>query len=165
MTRNSRSKLLVLTVLVTLFTVGIGGAAYGYWKAGGTGTGTGTTSTTVAVSLGGGTPTSSLYPGAQTNVVLTATNSNDEYIHISSLGLNTAQGTGGYSVDAGHSGCSVAALTYTAQTNGGTGWNVPAKAGAVDGSLAITLTNALAMSASAANACQGATFTVYLAAS
>ena len=37
-------------------------------------------------------------------------------------------------------------------------------AAAVDGSLAITLPTALAMSTSAANACQGATFTVYLVA-
>jgi hypothetical protein len=41
---------------------------------------------------------------------------------------------------------------------------VPAKSGAVNGVLPITLTSALAMSLSAVNACQGATFTVYLTA-
>ena len=68
-------------------------------------------------------------------------------------------------MDGGHSGCSVATLSYTTQTNGGAGWTVPARVGIVDGTLAITLSNALSMGAGAASACQGATFTVYLAAS
>ena len=40
------------------------------------------------------------------------------------------------------------------------GWDVPA-----NGSLAIDLTGALAMSSAAVDACQGASFTVYLTAS
>jgi hypothetical protein len=55
-------------------------------------------------------------------------------------------------------------LSFTTQTNLGAGWTVPGKVGAVNGSLSITLTAALAMSTAAANACQGATFTVFLAA-
>ena len=49
--------------------------------------------------------------------------------------------------------------------NGSSGWDVPAKVGAVNGTLLVTLSNALSMAASAADACQGATFTVYLVAS
>ncbi|MEO7720347.1 MAG: hypothetical protein ABIS08_00360 [Pseudolysinimonas sp.] len=164
MPRLRHPKLMGLIALITVLTLGIGGAAYGYWRATGAGTGTGSTGTTVAVTLGPGTPSSSLYPGGQASVVLTVTNTNDSNVHISTLSLNTAQGTGGFSVDAGHAGCSVAALTFSTQSNGGAGWSVPARVGAVNGTLAITLTNALAMSTSAADACQGATFTVYLAA-
>lgn len=78
--------------------------------------------------------------------------------------LDTSQGTGGLAVDTSHSGCGLATLSFTTQTNGGVGWTIPAKVGAVDGTLPITLANALAMSTSAANACQGASFTVYLVA-
>ena len=60
-------------------------------------------------------------------------------------------------VDAAHPGCAVSTLGFTTQTNGGAGWTV-----AGHGSLPVTLAGALSMSASAANACQGATFTVYL---
>jgi hypothetical protein len=60
-------------------------------------------------------------------------------------------------VDAAHPGCVVSTLSFTTQTNGGAGWTVPG-----NGSLPLTLASALSMSTSAANACQGATFTVYL---
>jgi hypothetical protein len=163
---NGRRRLIVFGAIaaVVLVVVPLGGAAYAYWTRNGTGTGSGTNSTAVAITLSPGTPTAALYPGGSTSVVLTATNTNTSSVRIGSLQLDTARGTGGFAVDGGHSGCSLAALSYTTQTNGGSGWNVPAKVGAVDGTLAITLTSSLAMSTSAANACQGATFTVYLVA-
>ncbi len=55
-------------------------------------------------------------------------------------------------------------LGFTTQTNGGAGWSVPPKAGAVAGVLAVDLPNAIAMDASAASACQGASFAVHLGA-
>ena len=58
---------------------------------------------------------------------------------------------------AAHSGCVLATLSFTTQTNGGAGWTV-----AGGQALAVTLANALSMTTCAANACQGATFTVYL---
>jgi hypothetical protein len=88
---------------------------------------------------------------------LTVTNPNSASIKIGSLSLNTSQGTGGFAVDGGHGGCGLAQLSFTTQTNGGNGWTV-----AGSGTLPVTLTNALSMGAAAANACQGATFTVYL---
>lgn len=156
----------ILALIGLVLALGIVGAgtAYAFWTSTGGGGGAGSTATAADLVLTPGAPTASLYPGGQTTVVLTITNSNSTIIHINSLSLNTSQGTGGFAVDGAHSGCSVAALSYTAQTNGGAGWNIPAKAGVVNGTLAVTLTNALAMSVSAANACQGATFTVYLAA-
>jgi hypothetical protein len=164
MTRRRRLAILGLAVL-GLVLVPIGGIAAAYWGGTGGGTGTSSTGTVVPVSLTVGTPTASLHPGATANVVLTATNSNAATVRINALSLDTASGTGGFAVDAGHSGCNVAALSYSTQTNGGAGWTVPARVGLVNGTLNVTLTNALGMSASAANACQGATFTVYLVAS
>jgi hypothetical protein len=105
-----------------------------------------------------------LFPGGVTNVVLTVSNPNPYSVRIGSLALDTGQGTGGFAVDAGHAGCAVSTLTFTTQTNGGAGWTVTGRLGAVDGTLSVNLPNALAMGSGAANACQGASYTVYLAA-
>ncbi len=156
-----RGLLLALTVVAALAVTGVANA---YWRAAGAGTGSGTTGTTVPVTLSPGTPTPGLYPGATTNVVLTVTNTNNSPVTLGSLALDISQGTSGFAVDAGHSGCLVSALSYSTQTNGGLGWTVPAKVGSTDGTLAITLTNALSMTTGATNACQGATSTVYLVA-
>ena len=118
--------------------------------------------TTVAVALSPATPTAALYPGGQADVVLTVTNTNTSPVRIGSLASDTARGTSGFAADAGHAGCVLSSLAFTTQTNGTTGWTVPAKVGSVNGTLAITLTNAVAMSLTAVDACQGATFTVYL---
>jgi hypothetical protein len=159
-----RRRLVVFIAALSILALPAGGVAYAYWKGTGTGAGNGIAGTTVALTLSAGTPAASLFPGGQTSLVLTATNSNDFSIHVNSLSLNAGQGTGGFAVDGAHSGCSVAALGFTTQTNGGAGWDVPARVGVVNGTLAVTLTNSLSMTAAAADACQGATFTVYLAA-
>lgn len=86
-----------------------------------------------------------------------ATNTNPGPIRITSLALDTAQGTGGFAVDAAHSGCTLTTFSFINQTNAGAGWTVPA-----GGSLTITLPGALAATAATANACQGATLTTYL---
>ena len=104
------------------------------------------------------TPTAQLYPGGQATVVLSVTNSSPATVRFSSLVLDTGQGSNGFGVDGAHAGCGLGTLSFTTQTNGGAGWTVPG-----NGSLAITLTNALAMGTGAASACQGASFTVYLA--
>jgi len=164
MTRRHLSGGMLLTSLLVILSLTVGGTAYGYWKAGGSGAGSGATETNVAVTLTPGTPTAALYPGGQANVLLTVVNPNLSPVFIGSVALDAGQGTGGFAVDAGHSGCAVAALSFTTQNNSGAGWTVPARVGAVNGTLAITLTNALAMGLGAANACQGATSSVYLAA-
>jgi hypothetical protein len=151
------------SVLVILALV-VGGAAYASWTGLGDGSGSATTGTTAAVTLSPGTPTDFLHPGGESDVVLTVSNPNLFTVQIGSFALDTGQGTLGFAVDGGHSGCAVSTLGFTTQTNGGTGWTVPAKVGAVNGTLAVTLTSALTMGEGAANACQGATSTVYLAA-
>ena len=151
-----------MILAIVVVTIGGAGVAYAYWTAGGAGTGFGATGTTVPLTLSSGTPTASLLPGGQTGVVLTITNTNSASVKVSSLALDTTQGASGFSVDASHTGCTLTALSFATQTNGGVGWTVPGKVGAANGTLTATLTNALAMSLSAVNACQGATFTVYL---
>jgi hypothetical protein len=111
------------------------------------------------VTLSPATPTAALVPGGSASVVLTVTNPNVSSIRVGSLALDTGQGTGGFAVDGGHSGCVLTTLSFATQTNAGAGWTV-----AGSGNLSVTLTNALSMTATAANACQGASFTVYLAA-
>jgi len=78
-------------------------------------------------------------------------------VKVGSLSLDSTQGNAGFAVDGAHAACGVAALSFTTQTNGGAGWTIPAS-----GSSVLSLANALSMSTNAANACQGANFTVYL---
>jgi hypothetical protein len=140
------------------------GIAAAHWSGTGSGSATGTTQTPLAITLSPAAPASTLYPGGTAAVALTATNPNDFAIRIGALSLDTTQGAGGFAVDGGHAACDLGALSFTTQTNGGSGWTVPAKVGGVNGSLAVTLAGSLAMSPTAANACQGASFTVYLVA-
>ncbi len=162
MFRRILRRLLPTSILVGLALL-VGGVAYAYWSGSGGGTGAATTATTEAVTLTPGTPDASLYPGGEADVVLTVSNPNASAVYIGSLALDAAQGTSGFSVDSGHfaAGCTVAAATlrFTTQTNSGVGWSVPA-----NGSLPVVLAGSLGMGQDAASACQGAVFSVYLAA-
>ena len=164
MMRPRTSRPMLMGGLLVVLALPVGGAAFGYWGGSGSGTGSQTTGTTLDVALAPKTVTAALHPGGQANVGLTVTNPNPCPVQIGSLALDSGQGTGGFGVDAEHAGCLLSALSFATQTNGGAGWTAPAKVGAVDGSLAVTLTNALTMAEDAANACQGATFSIYLAA-
>ncbi|WP_067494807.1 hypothetical protein [Actinoplanes sp. TFC3] len=135
----------------------VSGSAYGYWSTAGSGSGAARSGTAVALTLSPGTPASQLYPGSISDVALTITNPNAFVVQVGRISLDTTQGTGGFAVDTGHSACGLGALSFTAQTNGSTGWDVPAS-----GSLGLHLSSSLTMATSAANACQGATITVYL---
>lgn len=139
-----------------------GGAAVAFWT--GTGTGTGTAGTTAAqpLTVTAGTPTAGLHPGGTSAVALVLTNANPFPAQVPSLVLDTTQGTGGFAVDAAHSGCAVGTLGFTTQTNGGAGWTVPARVGVTNGQLALSLTGAVSMGVAAADACQGASFTVFV---
>jgi hypothetical protein len=91
-------------------------------------------------------------------------NSNTTALIMGSLALDSTQGASGFAVDAAHAACATSTLSFSPQTNAGAGWNVPAMVGTTNGTLAITLPDALHMSVDAANACQGAQFTVYMVA-
>lgn len=150
----------ILLVIMTLSA--LAGIAAAVWSSVGLGSGSASAGTTVAVTLTPGTPSAMLYPGARTDVVLSVTNTNSAPVRIGSFSLDTARGSSGFVADVGHAGCVLSTLSFAQQSFG---WTVPAKSGSVNGSLAVTLTNALTMSTSAVNSCQGATFTVYLTAS
>jgi hypothetical protein len=155
---------ITVRLAVVLVTLAATSAAFAYFGTIGGGSASGTTGSTQAITLSPGTPTAQIFPGGQSDVALTVDNPNPIRVKVGSLSLSTTQGTGGFAVDGGHSACSTAALSFTTQTNAGAGWSVPPKVGSTDGSLSIDLANALVMSAVAANACQNASFTVYLTA-
>ena len=136
----------------------LGAATAGaFWTVGGAGGGTVSAETVASVTLTPGTATTDLYPGRSGDVAVSIANGNTYRAFVGSLALDTARGTNGFSVDGGHSGCDVAALSYTTQSNGGAGWFVPAGS-----TLDLDLVNAVDLATGAASECQGATFTVYL---
>ncbi len=154
--RLTRRRGIRVAALLTLIVFATIGAASAFWTSGGSGSGSGSTGTAADLTLTPGTASAQLYPGGSAGVTLSVANPNPGPVHVGSLALDTSQGTGGYAVDGGHSGCSVATLSFTTQTNGGSGWDFAA------GPTPLTLANSVSMSVGADNACQGATFTVYL---
>jgi hypothetical protein len=158
--RTLSKRAVVGAVVVALVVVGAFGA-YGYSMAGGSGSGTAAASaeTVALVTLTPGTATTDLYPGMAGDVAVSIVNSNTYRAFVGSLGLDVDRGRNGFSVDARHSGCGVAALAYTTQSNGGAGWFVPAGS-----RLDLDLPNAVELDTGAGSECQGATFTIYLVA-
>ena len=156
--RTTRRRALILAAVLALLTLGTITTASAFWGGGGTGSGSAVTGTTQAVTLSPATATAQLYPGGQAAVEMSITNPNPGGVRVGSLVLEPTQGTGGFAVDGAHSGCVLSTLSFTTQTNAGAGWTV------AGGGTSVTLSNALSMTAGAANACQGASFTVYLTA-
>jgi hypothetical protein len=156
-------RILAIGVVVAAI-VALGGTADAIWTGSGGGNGSASSGTVTPVTLSPGTPDTLLYPGGSADVVLTVHNPGSAEVHIGSLSLDKARGEGGYSVDALHSGCSVSTFGFSASTNSGAGWTVPAQDSGAAGLLPIALSDALSMDENAANACQGATATVYLVA-
>ena len=143
--------------------VALGGyGASAFWHGSASGSGSAATETPALVVLSPGTPSDALLPGARADVVLTVSNPNASQVHIGSLTLDPTEGTQGYAVDGDHPACDVSSLSFSDQSNGGAGWSVPGRVGAEDGTASLMLTDALAMAISAADACQGASFSVYL---
>ena len=157
--RTRRARLLAAVATMLLVPC----SAFGFWTGIGGGSASGDSAgSSLEVTLSAGTPGGGLYPGGQTDVALEIANPNPNGVRVGSLSLDMGHGTDGFDVDGAHSGCAVSALAFTTQSNSGAGWSVPPKVGATDGSLDVDLSDALAMSTSAADACQGASFTVYL---
>jgi hypothetical protein len=136
-----------------------GTVAYAAWTVNGSGTGTASATSAVNLTLSGGSPSSMLFPAGSADVDTSVSNSNPFTVHISTVSIDTSQGTNGFSVDGGHSGCNLSSLSFTPATNGGSGWNVPASS-----SIDLDAAGAISMSSAANDSCQGATFTVYLTA-
>jgi len=149
-----RTSTISVAAVVTLLAAATAGA---FWTLNGAGGGTLSAETVAAVTLTPGTPVTDLYPGRSGDVAVSIANANTYQAFVGSLALDTGTGTNGFSVDSGHSGCDVAALSYTTQSNGGAGWFVPASS-----TLDLDLANAVSLGTGAASECQGATITVYL---
>ena len=152
-----KKKMLLLAIgVLALSAIGVAIAA---WTTGGSGSGQASAGTAASMSISAGTPSSSLYPMASADVAAVVSNPNPYKVHVSSIGL------GAITVDGGHSGCNTGSVSVTSpQDNSGSGWDVPAKSGAVNGTLNVDLANAISMSNAANDSCQGATFTVALTA-
>jgi hypothetical protein len=146
-----------IMVAAAVAALAVTGAAAAHWAGSGEGAGAASSGATQPVTLSPATPVAQLYPGGRSSVRLTVTNPNTATVRVDALGLDATQGTGGFAVDAGHGECGLSSLSVTTDTNGGAGWTIPG-----GGAVTLTLADALAMHASAANACQGATFTVHL---
>jgi hypothetical protein len=134
-------------------------AAYAAWTSNGTGSGTASAGTASGLTLSAGSPTTLLVPNGSADVATVIANPNAYSVQISTIALDTSQGTNGFSADGGHSGCNLSALSFATQTNASSGWTV-----GPHGNLTVDMLGALSMSGAALDGCQGATFTVYLTA-
>jgi hypothetical protein len=153
------------TLLVAITTaVVVAAGAFAYWQGSGGGSATTLLADVQPLMLQPGTQTAQLSPGGISGVEVVISNPNPTFVQIASIGIDP-DSSEPFAVDSNHSDCDVSVLSFVAQDNGGAGWRIPPRAGSTDGSLAIDIPAAMKMSVAAANACQGATFTVQLKAS
>jgi len=163
MKRPGRKQATVLLV-ATAVAIAVAAAAFAYWRGNGNGEATTVLPNVQSITLQPGTQTAQLYPGGDSSVSVVLSNPNSTFVQVGSIVLDPGAAQP-FAVDPSHSSCGLSALSFVAQNNGGAGWRIPPRAGSTDGSLAIDLPEAMKMSAAAANACQGASFTVQLKAS
>lgn len=140
-------------------------AGLAYFIVAGSGEGAAQLAATQDLTISVASPASSaLYPGGSADVTATVHNPNAGPVHIHSFVLDTSGGhPTGIASDA--SGCSSGGNTGSSSNS--VTFNGPATNGSNDfvfpsGDSSLTLQNALSMSTAAENACQSATFTVYL---
>jgi hypothetical protein len=138
--------LVIATVVVSLGA----GAALAYFTSSGSAQGSASTATLLTVTAGAGTPSTPLLPGGTGDVALTVTNPNNFAVTLVSVA-----GNGAIIADGGHPGCTTG-VTFTAPT----GSPLPVTILANSTNQVVDLPGAAAMSLTAANACQGATFSI-----
>jgi hypothetical protein len=145
-----KHRILFLTIAAALVCLGAG-TAYAYFTSSGSGTGSASTGTmqTVTITATAGTPATPLLPDGTGDVVLQVDNPNDFAVTLVSV-----TGSGSITVDSEHSGCDPSVVTFTNQT--GLSIGVPANTTGYQ----VDLPGAAAMSSAAADACQGATFSI-----
>ena len=156
--------------MVATFTVAVlalSAAGFAYFTAAGTGQGSAQPATAQDLTVSAVSPAgSTLVPGASADVAATVSNPNPIPVHVHAFVLDLTQASGGIGND--RSGCSSGG--YTGSSSSSVTFNGPFLNGPADfvfppGDSSLTLHDALSMSASAENGCQGATFTVHLQAS
>jgi hypothetical protein len=151
---RSRSLKAVLTTLVAF--AALATTAWGYFSTTGTGSGSGSliVSRALTISTTEGVKGATLMPTGQRtgSVYVRLANGTSGDLRVNRLVLDTTRGSAGYSPAA--VGCN---LGYVAQTNGGSGWNVPANS-----SIDVELQNSVLMGTDAPSSCQGQAFALYL---
>ncbi|HEY5196830.1 MAG TPA: hypothetical protein VIJ51_07370 [Solirubrobacteraceae bacterium] len=162
--RNAVPSRRLVGAIATVGSLALASVGLAFWSATGTGAAPASVGTVGALTASPGVAAVQIYPGGSSDVAVTVSNPNVFGVHVGSLSLDATHGTGGFGVDSSHSACDLSTLAFTSQSNAGAGWSVPRKVGSTNGSLAIDLAGALTMSAGAASACQGASFTVYVSA-
>ena len=157
--KTGSKKTRAVVILALVIAGSVIGVAIAAWTTGGSGSGQASAGTAASMTISAGTPSTNLYPTASADVAAVVSNPNPYKVHVSSVSL------GAVTVDGGHSACNTRQRhRHLTTDNSGTGWDVPAKSGAVNGSLNLDLANAISMSNAANDSCQGATFTVALTA-
>jgi len=135
-------------------------AGLAYFAATGSGQGPAYLANTQNLTVSPASPSGSeLYPGGSADIAATVHNPNAGPVHIHSFVLDLSQGGGTGITDDKSPDCPASSVTFNgpALHDGGlTDFVFP------PGDTTLTLSNALTMSLSAPDACQGATFTVYL---
>jgi len=142
--------------------------AFAWWTASGTGNGYAKSETgPAAVYTNVVAPTAQLHPGGSADVELTIRNPNAYAVTVTDIADSVAT-----TITSGNATCdNPDALATPAYLGNGVSWvsdrsgtwTVPAASGGTDGTLSVTLTNAVSMSNTADtanNACQAKTFTV-----
>jgi len=158
---GTRTKGLAIVAIVAVAFVAAGLA---YFTATGSGHGTVQVANAQDLTISVASPAgSALYPGGSADVTATVHNPNSDPVDVHSFDLDLTAPSDGISNDkpgctsGGDTGSSSDSVTFNGPfLNGPSGFAFP------PGDSSLTLTNALSMTTSAENACQGATFTVYL---
>ncbi len=143
-------------VAAAVIAVGGAGAAWAAWTMSGTGSASASATTAQGLTVSSATVDASLYPGATVPVTMKVSNPNPFPVAVDSVALTNIATT--------KSGCDASKNVtilpnLTVPTVGGAN-KVAAKTGANAVTTDIVIANALKMNADAANACQGAVFTV-----
>jgi hypothetical protein len=145
-----RKRTIVVALAVVLLAVVAVGVGLGAWSLGGTGNGSAkaTTASNITLADASAFTTADLYPGATGNLKLRATNPNPFPVRITAV-----SGNGTITSDKGAACDASTGVTLTNQS----GLTLDLTAGQT---ATLTVSNAVSMSNSSDNSCQGAIFTV-----
>lgn len=168
MRKRLRKRALAAATFAGVATLAFAATGLAYFSASGSGQGSAQLAHAKGLTVSAVSPAgSALYPGGSADVAASVDNPNSFPVHVHAFVLDTSAGhaTG---VTNDESGCSSGGDTGSSSSS--VTFNGPLLNGSTDfvfppGTSSLTLHDALSMSTSAENACQGATFTVYLQAS
>ena len=124
--------------------------AFAAWNASGSGQATVQGKTAQALTVSNVAISDALYPSATSGVKVSVTNPNPYPVTVTSI-----EGNGAITVDSLHSDCAASNVSFTNQTLAS-----GVVLGANDGNATIETAGGVKMIANAADACQGATFTI-----